>query len=343
MLNILQRIIKLLLLILTGINLCLVSYLSKNMNSFSDKKEGSSLLLIEKGQNPKSIARALKKNGLIKDALAFHFSYSIYYAPRFLRAGEYEFSLPVKLRRIMLDMISGRILLHPLTIPEGLTFNEIGELLAQKKYPAEGSFFEACHKKELISDLDPQAANLEGYLFPETYYFPREVKAEEMVRAMVEQFKKNFRDEEKERTQQIRMTVRQIVTLASMIEKETSRPDEKPLVSAVFHNRLRLRTKLDCDPTIIYALKLQNRFDGNLRLKDKGLDSPYNTYLYAGLPPGPICNPGKESLLAALYPAEVDYLYFVSRQDGSHVFNRSYHEHLRAVKKFQLKNDRSLR
>jgi UPF0755 protein len=336
MLNLLQRIIKLLLLILIVINLCLAYYLSKTMNTPSEKKSGSNLLLIEKGQSPRSIARTLKKNELIKDALAFHFTYSTFYAPRFLRAGEYEFSLPIEPRKIMLDLISGKVLLHPLTIPEGLTFNEIGELLVQKKYSMEGSFFEACHKKGLIADLDAEASNLEGYLFPETYYFPREVKAEEMVRAMVEQFKRNFGDKEKERTQQLRMSLREIVTLASMIEKETSRPEEKSLVSAVFHNRLQFRMKLDCDPSIIYALKLQNRFDGNLKLKDKSLNSPYNTYLYPGLPPGPICNPGKESLLAALYPAEVDYLYFVSRKDGSHVFNRSYNEHLKAIKKFQL-------
>lgn len=343
MLSLLQKIIKLLFLILIIINLCLAFYLSKAMNSFSEKKNGSALLLIEKGQNPRSIAKNLKKNNLIGDPLAFFFAYLLYYSPRYLKAGEYEFWLPVQPRKIMLDLISGKILLHPLTIPEGLTFIEISELLLQKKFPFEGSFPEACLKKELIADLDPKANNLEGYLFPETYHFPRGVKAEEMVRVMVEQFKKTFGDREKQRAQELGMTIREIVTLASLIEKETSRPEEKALVSAVFHNRLRLRMKLDCDPTIIYALKLQNRFNGNLRLEDKNLKSPYNTYLYPGLPPGPICNPGKESLLAALYPAAVDYLYFVSRNDGSHVFNRSYDEHLKAVKKFQLKNYRRLR
>jgi len=343
MLSLLQRIIKLMLLSLIIINLCLAFYLSKAMNSFSGKKDGSSLLLIEKGQSPRAIAQSLKKNGLIREALAFHLAYSLYFSPRYLKAGEYEFWLPVQPRKIMLDLISGKILLHPLTIREGLTFIEISELLLQKKFPFEGSFLEACQKKELIVGLDPKASNLEGYLFPETYHFPRGIKAEEIVRAMVEQFKKNFGEKEKERAEQLRMSLREIVTLASLIEKETSRPEEKPLVSAVFHNRLRLRMKLDCDPTIIYALKLQSRFDGNLRFEDKNLNSPYNTYLYPDLPPGPICNPGKESLIAALYPAEVDYLYFVSRNDGSHVFNRSYDEHLKAVKKFQLKNNRALR
>ncbi|MDW3229705.1 MAG: endolytic transglycosylase MltG, partial [Acidobacteriota bacterium] len=188
-----------------------------------------------------------------------------------------------------------------------------------------------------ISDLDSQADNLEGYLFPETYHFSRGIEAEEMVRAMVTQFRKVFGKEQQERAQKLNLTVREVLTMASLIEKETSMIEEKPLVSAVFHNRLRLGMKLDCDPTIIYALKLENRFDGNIRLKDKNLKSPYNTYLYPGLPPGPICNPGYEALEAALYPASVDYLYFVSRNDGSHVFNRSYSEHLKAVSKYQLK------
>jgi UPF0755 protein len=313
------------------------------MNSLSQKKEGISLILIEKGQSAGSIARSLEKNGLIKEAWSFRLAYSLYYSPNFLKAGEYEFKMPVSPKKIMLEMIAGKVLLHPLTIPEGLTYKEIAELLEKKNYPFQGSFLEACLKVELIASLDPQASNLEGYLFPETYHFTRGVEADEMARDMVSQFRKVFEEKQMERARQLKLTLREVVTLASLIEKETSRDEEKPLISAVFHNRLRLGMKLDCDPTIIYALKLENRFDGNLRLKDKNLKSPYNTYLCPGLPPGPICNPGQGAIQAALYPASVDYLYFVSRNDGSHVFNRSYSEHLKAVSKYQLKNRSSLR
>ncbi|MDD8032136.1 MAG: endolytic transglycosylase MltG [Acidobacteriota bacterium] len=333
----LRKIIDLILTLLLITNLCLTFYLSAFMNGFKQKKEATGIIFIERGLNVEAIGRQLEKNGLIKDARSFRLAYSLYYSPNFLKAGEYEFKMPVNPKKIMLEMIAGKVLLHPLTIPEGLTYKEIAELLENKNYPFKGSFLDACHKVELISDLDSQADNLEGYLFPETYHFSRGIEAEEMVRAMVTQFRKVFGKEQQERAQKLNLTVREVLTMASLIEKETSMIEEKPLVSAVFHNRLRLGMKLDCDPTIIYALKLENRFDGNIRLKDKNLKSPYNTYLYPGLPPGPICNPGYEALEAALYPASVDYLYFVSRNDGSHVFNRSYSEHLKAVSKYQLK------
>lgn len=337
-----RKIIELVLIFLAVANIGLAFYLARAMKAEA-RPEAATVVLVEKGLSPAAIARLLYQNKLLKHPRAFRLAYSIYYSPRFLIAGEYSFEPPLTARKIMQQMVAGKILLHPVTIPEGLTFQEIGQLLEQKRYPFHGSFLEACRQAELIADLDPKASNLEGYLFPETYHFSRGVSAIEMVRAMVSFFRKNFGPEELARAGELQLTVREVVTLASLIEKETSREEEKPLVSAVFHNRLRLGMKLDCDPTIIYALKLEGRFDGNLRLKDKDLPSPYNTYLYAGLPPGPICNPGRSSIQAALHPAPVDYLYFVSRNDGSHVFNRSYQEHRRAVLKYQLKNSRSLR
>ncbi len=152
---------------------------------------------------------------------------------------------------------------------------------------------------------------------------------------MVSEFKKNFDEIWQSRAREMGMTVREVVILASLIEKETSIPKERKLVSAVFHNRLKRRMKLDCDPTIIYALKQENRFTDRLRTKDLRFDTPYNTYLYPGLPPGPICNPGKESIEAALYPSPEAYLYFVSKNDGSHHFSHTLREHMRAVKKYQ--------
>ncbi|MCX8160225.1 MAG: endolytic transglycosylase MltG [Candidatus Saccharicenans sp.] len=337
-----RKIINLALITLVVANLCLSYHLARYLNTPCSPGAPANVL-IEKGQSVGNIAQTLRKNGFLKDTRTFRLAYSFYYRPRFLRAGEYRFEPPVNPKKIILQMVAGKVLLHTITIPEGLTCKEIATLLEEKAFPILGSFLEACLKTELISDLDPRAHNLEGYLFPETYHFPRGTEAVELVRAMVEQFRKNFSPDDLARANQLNLAVREIVTLASLIEKETSKPEEKPLVSAVLHNRLRLGMKLDCDPTIIYALKLEGRFDGNLRLKDKSLASPYNTYLYRGLPPGPICNPGRDSLQAALHPAPVDYLYFVSRNDGSHVFSRSYQEHLKAVSRYQLKNHRNLR
>jgi UPF0755 protein len=152
---------------------------------------------------------------------------------------------------------------------------------------------------------------------------------------MVSQFKRIFKDEWRKRASELGMSIREIVILASLIEKETSVPEEKPLISAVFHNRLKKGMKLECDPTIIYALKKEGKYENKIRTRDKKFDSPYNTYVYYGLPPGPICNPGKESLKAALFPASVKYLYFVSKNDGTHYFSLSLKEHNRAVRKYQ--------
>lgn len=338
MLNLIYKLIKTAISVFLVFILALTFYLARFMDSSYGIKKEKRTIFIKKGFIPKKISAVLKEKGLIDSGVSFYWTYSIFYFPAYLKAGEYEFYLPVKPRAILHDLIKGNILLHLITIPEGLTCKEIENLLAEKNYPYAGSFYSACQKSELIADLDPEAKNLEGYLFPETYHFPREVPAEEMVRAMVQQFRKSFLEKEYENIKSSGFKLREIVILASLIEKETALPEEKPLVSAVFHNRLKLGMKLDCDPTIIYALKMENRFDGNIKVRDKNLDSPYNTYLYRGLPPGPICNPGKDSLEAALRPANVNYLYFVSQNDGTHVFNRSFEEHLKAVRRFQLKN-----
>jgi UPF0755 protein len=188
---------------------------------------------------------------------------------------------------------------------------------------------------EAIADLDPEAQNLEGYLFPDTYYLTRGMNEVEIVQSMIDGFRSVWSKEYDVRSRELAMTVREIITLASLIEKEAALPHERDLVSAVFHNRLRLNMKLACDPTVIYAVKLTKPYDGVINQSDLELDSPYNTYLYAGLPPGPIANPGEKAIQSALYPADSNYLFFVSRNDGSHVFSSNYRDHSRAVQQFQ--------
>jgi UPF0755 protein len=189
----------------------------------------------------------------------------------------------------------------------------------------------------LIADLDPDARDLEGYLFPETYSLPRNTPASTVVEQMVAGFKNAFSPEMRRATEAAGLSVRQLVTLASLVEKETAAGDERPLVAAVYRNRLRIHMPMQADPTVIYALQKAGNYNGNLTREHlHELDSPYNTYKYAGLPPGPIAAPGKASLQAAAAPADVDYLYFVSKNDGTHVFASTLDEHNRNVFTWQV-------
>lgn len=290
---------------------------------------------IERGSGAKSLAEDLKEEGIIQKKTAFLLGHSLFYSQKTIKAGEYVFEVPLSIQKILSIITEGKIHLHPVTIPEGLTRLEIASHLETIGFAEQQAFMTASEDTGAVSGIDHEAQDLEGYLFPETYFFPKGVTAERIVHSMTAQFKDIFSEEWQRRAEEIGMTIREIMILASLIEKETSLPEERPLVSAVFHNRLKKRMKLDCDPTIIYALKLDGPFNGRLRTKDLQLDSPYNTYLYRGLPPGPIANPGQESIQAALYPSEKDFLFFVAKNDGGHHFSRTLREHQNAVNTFQ--------
>jgi UPF0755 protein len=196
-------------------------------------------------------------------------------------------------------------------------------------------FIAAASDPSRIAGLDDAARTLEGYLFPSRYALPRRAGAEGLTAAMVDQFERVFESAIRAEAVAQGLSVREVVILASLIEEETARPEERPIVAAVYRNRLRIGMPLQCDPTVIFALMRQGRWNGNLRRVDLQMDSPYNTYRYRGLPPGPIAAPGRASLEAAVRPADVDYLYFVSRNDGSHVFARTLAEHNRNVARWQ--------
>jgi UPF0755 protein len=290
---------------------------------------------VEKGQTVKDIAENLKQNGIIRKTWPLLLGYKMFYSPQSLKAGEYAISLPVSAKDVLGILTDGSVLLHAVTIPEGLIIEEIADILESQKFTQKKKFIAAAHDTTLIAAIDDEADNLEGYLFPETYHFAKGTTAEEIVFAMVTQFRHTFSPDWQRHAAKMGMSIRDTVIFASLIEKETSLLEEKRLVSAVFHNRLKRGMKLDCDPTIIYELKKKGKFNRRLRTKDLKLNSPYNTYLYPGLPPGPISNPGKTSLEAALNPAEKDYLYFVSKNNGSHHFSRTIREHINAVNKYQ--------
>jgi UPF0755 protein len=293
---------------------------------------------ISKGRSVRTIAAGLKAEGILRKTTPFILLYEFAYRPQGLKAGEYRLPMGSSAKAVLETLIKGKVVLHPVTLAEGLTGREMIAEFRAAGFGDSEAFLDAFRETGDIDALDPKAKDLEGYLYPETYHLPRGITSREIFERMTAQFKAVFDNTRLRRAAELGLSVRQVVTLASLIEKETALPAEKRLVSAVFHNRMRIGMKLDCDPTIIYALKLKGPFEGRLRLKDLKYDSPYNTYLYSGLPPGPIANPGLDSMDAALHPEAVDYLYFVSKNDGSHQFSRTLIEHRRAVNSYQKKS-----
>jgi UPF0755 protein len=237
----------------------------------------------------------------------------------------------------------GEVYVRPLTFPEGLTYKQMSALYEGKGFGPALDFINAAKRGALVSAVDPDAKDLEGYLFPDTYKLPRSTTAELLVGRMIAAFMKTLTPELMDKAEARGLNVRQLVTLASIVEKETGNPDERPLVAAVYANRLKIGMGLQCDPTVIYALERAGRYNGNLTRDDLQFDSPYNTYRYAGLPPGPIASPGRASLEAAASPADVPYLYFVSKNDGSHAFAATLDEHNRNVQQYQVKYFRDQR
>jgi UPF0755 protein len=281
------------------------------------------------------VAHELKALGVLKNSEAF-----ILYArltrsiPR-VKAGEYKFITTMTPLEVMGILKSGVSIRHSFTIPEGYSVFEIAELLEQKGFGKKEEVLKLVFDSQFINQaLGRPAPSLEGYLFPNSYQFTRHTKVEKILEFMVQEFKKNFKALTP--PYPFNWDEHQVVTLASIIEKETGAPSERPLISSVFHNRLKKKMRLQTDPTIIYAKAL---FSGkiviDIKKADLSLEHPYNTYVRAGLPPGPIANPGLDALKAAVSPAESDYLFFVSQNDGTHIFSKSYQDHNRAVQEFQ--------
>ena len=298
---------------------------------------GKVLFEIAPGQSVRTIAGNLRTEGIIRRPWAFLAGYRLFHAGRTLKAGEYEIALPAAARDVLSRLLAGKVFLRPITVPEGLTVAEVDELFRASAFPIKGSFADAAADPGPAASWDARAPDLEGYLFPDTYRFAKDTPASVAAATMAARFGKAFGGAEARRAAELRMTVREVVTMASLIEKETAVPEERPLISAVFHNRLRIGMKLDCDPTVIFALKRDGLWRGRLLLKDLRHPSPYNTYVSPGLPPGPICSPGEGSLQAALSPAPGEYLYFVADAEGRHSFSRSYREHLAAVRRYRAK------
>ena len=291
---------------------------------------------IKPGSTVSAIARQLYRSHIISNYYYFRVYYRIFFNKMSFKTGEYQFDRPMTMKEVIEKLHEGLVKLHKITIKEGLIIREIAQELANHRHLNFNNqeFIRLARSPQLIRSLDPEAPDLEGYLFPDTYMVRKGITAEEMVQFMVNRFKDTFSNSMKWRAQELNLSVREVVTLASLIEKETSSREERFLISSVFHNRLRRGMGMDCDPTIIYALKRDNLYDGKLGWKDLKYDSPYNTRLHRGLPPGPICSPGFDSLEAALYPENTKYLFFVAKDSRSHYFSETLAEHNRAVRKY---------
>ena len=289
---------------------------------------------VRPGQTLRTTADILRQANLIKSRLKFILISRIKGLDKHLKAGEYLLSAAMPPRQILEIMVKGEVNLHKLTVPEGYSIPQIAVLVENANFGSKIDFIKAATDTVLASKNGIVAATFEGYLFPDTYFFPREVAMEQIISAMVNRFWSVFTTEWKVRAKDLGFTVHQIVTLASIIEKETGAAFERPIISSVFHNRLKKKMRLESDPTVIYGIK---NFDGNLTRKHLNTHTPYNTYKIRGLPAGPIANPGRASLEAALYPERSVFIYFVSKKDNTHYFSTNLKEHNQAVRKYQLR------
>jgi len=305
----------------------------------AQERPSSKVVMIPDGSTFQQVAALLERERLIKSRSAFVLLGRSQSADRKIHAGEYELNAGMMPAEILSKLLNGQVVLHPVTIPEGLTVAQIAEVLAQQGLGDQQEFLRLGKDRAFIASLGITAETLEGYLYPDTYKFPRGAKTKDMLVAMVERLRQVYGPEFQARAQELKMTQHEVLTLASIIEKETAASGEREEISAVFHNRLKKRIPLQSDPTVIYGLPA---FDGNIRKKDLSSPSPYNTYRIQGLPPGPIANPGIQAIQATLYPSASRALFFVSRNDGTHHFSATLTEHNQAVEKYQKRPFRRL-
>lgn len=295
--------------------------------------EENQLIKIRPGTSFYSVAGDLKEKGVIENIRKFYIYARVKGDLKKIKAGEYLIEPLMTPRQILAKLVDGKVINHKVTISEGLNLYQIADIMEENGFVSKNDFIAKAFDHSLMNKLKINGPSFEGYLYPETYFFVKGMNAEEIISHMVARFRKVFTEEYDKRTKEIGFSREETIILASIIEKETANPDERPLISAVFHNRLKKKIRLQTDPTVIYGM--MDKFDGNLRKKDLRKKTPYNTYRINGFPPGPIANPGIESIKAALYPANVDYIYFVSMNNGSHVFSKTLKEHNRSVWKYQ--------
>ncbi len=309
-------------------------FLYNNLNAPASPNRTLVIVEIKSGMGTAQIAAMLVDKKVIRSKMAFVALAKLGGMGARLKAGEYEIDSSNTASTILARLVEGKSVLHQVTVPEGFSVVQVAQLMASKGFSNQQSIIKAAEDKALLSTFGIQAGSAEGYLLPETYRFRKDVTAEEIVRTMLGLFTSKVRPFVDKYQAGSAIGFHGILTLASIIEKEAAGPDEFTTISAVFHNRLKINMPLQADPTVIYAIP---KFDGDIRKKDLGIDSPYNTYRYRGLPPGPIANPGLRAIEAAYAPKDVGYLYFVAMgSEKKHYFSSTLQEHNKAVRRYQL-------
>ncbi|RMD98381.1 MAG: endolytic transglycosylase MltG [Deltaproteobacteria bacterium] len=305
----------------------------------ADPSGDARIVEIPKGTPSRQIVSILKEGGVIREELPFLLLLRLTGRTQALQAGEYELSAALSPAQILEILTSGGVVHRPILIPPGFNRYQIALLFESIGLASREEFERIVTDRTWLSQFG--LTDVEGYLFPDTYSFTRDTSPRELLSRMVRNFFENFTPSMAARAQELGFSRHEIVTLASIIEKETGRGEERPLISAVFHNRLRKGMRLESDPTVIYGIFREKGMPegGEIRLRKRDLRryTPYNTYVIHGFPPGPIASPGREALEAALYPADADYLFFVAKGDGTHFFSRTYERHRKAVYEYQIR------
>ncbi len=325
-------IILIFLVLLSGV----LSYFYMDIRMYSEMPASNDqthkIVTIHKGQRFKSTAERLYEADIVTNPFKLVVLARVKGYDKKIKAGEYLFSPSMSPNEILGRLISGKVQVYKVVVPEGYNMYQIASIVSKAGLGSEKKFLEAAKDASFVKEKKINAETFEGYLFPDTYFFPKGVTPKKIISSMTDQFWTVFTPEWKKQASTLGFSVHEAVTFASIIEKETGAAFERPLISSVFHNRLKKKMRLYSDPTVIYGIK---DFDGNITKTHLKTETPYNTYKIKGLPPGPIANPGADALKAALYPAATRFLYFVSKNDKTHKFSTNLKDHNRAVRKYQ--------
>ena len=332
------RILKILIVLSVLAVSTMVAYGYIYINSAPGSLSNDVIVEIKRGSSFYAAANRLREKEVINSVRLFRIYAELDGFQSKIKAGEYLLRPTMTAKEIAATLVKGDVIQYKITIPEGYNLYQIADLLEERDIVVKEIFIEKAFDKRLMSSMGVKGVSFEGYLYPETYFFTKNMKAKDIIARMRAGSRDKFTRKLKDRSKEVGLTPHQVIILASIIEKETGNPDERPLISAVFHNRLKKKMRLQTDPTVIYGMI--ETYDGNIRKKDLLKKTPYNTYRINGLPLGPIANPGIDSIMAALYPADVGYIYFVSMNNGSHVFSRTLKEHNKGVWKYQKRRKR---
>lgn len=330
-----MRVLKVLIFLLAplAVGLATWGYLNSLFSVAIAPRDPSTVLFeIPPQQNLKSVARNLQEQGFIRHAWAFNLMAQLKKKDTAIRAGEFELSRSMTPEDILNRIVNGPVFGRRVTVKEGASIREIGSLVEQAKVASKVEFDAALDDQELLKTTGVRAQSFEGYLFPDTYEFTRNTPPAKVIQAMVARFNQAWSPEYEDRAANLKMSRHEILTLASIVEKESGNAKEQPLIASVFHNRLKRGMRLQADPTVIYGIA---NFNGNITKEDLLAPTAYNTYVIDGLPPGPIANPGASAIRATLYPLDTGYLYFVADGTGNHVFSEDLGDHNKAVNEHQ--------